>query len=378
MAKRVSGTQRSRTPKSGAAKPRVIGPFSILAEKLVILAAIAGGGALIYLIYGLLSGHIISFPNPPGGKTPLTEPAQAALIAWVGTATKVLSWAAVVGTVLALARYYDSSGTIALGGAIGAFLYFGVPALIAMLLQQQFGSANQLTDLIILGTRAGGKVILIVAAARGAVQVLLSVTRRPRRARIARVPGQAAAQSVRPRTLLRQCWELAGCRSSGGACPALRQRRSCWKRGSGCLCDLKLAEALAQGTEAWAHEEVTAVRYRAAQARRPCKVCPIYEEHQDYKFRILQWLAYPATAGLVFASFPVLHVGYEQGLKFMDHVVAALTFMPLRLQQAPVPGGVQSVVLSSDVEWVFFGCLGLLAVSYVLQGIERAIFKWGW
>jgi hypothetical protein len=350
-----------------------------VAEKSVILAAIAGGGALIYLAYGLLSGHITSFPHPPGGgRSMLSAPARAALISWVGAATKLLSWAAVVGAVLALARYYDSSAAIGAAGAVGAFLYLGLPALVAIVLQEQYQQANQLTDTVILGTQAGGKVLLVVAAARGAVQVFWSAIRRPKRARMPRAATQAPGQTRRRRSLLRQCWELAGCRSAGSICPALRERRSCWKRGSGCMCDLNLAEALAHGVEAWAHEEAAAVRYRAGQARRPCQACPIYEEHQNYKFRLLAWLAYPATAGAIFLSAPLLHAGYNRGLALMDRAVAALTFMPMREPQGLSPGGVQSVVLSSNVEWVFIGCIGLLAVSYVLQAIEHTVYKWGW
>ena len=47
--------------------------------------------------------------------------------------------------------------------------------------------------------------------------------------------------------------------------------------------------------------------------------------------------------------------------------------------EVPAPAdGVQSIVLTSNVEWVFIGCLGLLLVTYVLHGIYRAVFKWGW
>jgi len=169
-----------------------------------------------------------------------------------------------------------------------------------------------------------------------------------------------------------------GCRGHGSGCPSLRQRRSCWKRGSGCLCDLNLAEKLAIGAEAWADEEVTAIRYRASPQGTRCLRCPIYEEHQEYKFRFLQWLAYPATVAGMFVSLPALHVGYERSLEFIDRVVAGLIFTPGHLRPALDTGGVESMVLSSNVEWVFMGCLGLLAVSYVLQGLEHAIFRWGW
>jgi len=379
MAQRVSSGRRSRPPRGGAARTRVIGPLSSLADKCVILAAIAGGAALLYLGYGLLSGHITSFPHLSGSdKAMLPEPARATLISWVEVATRILSWAAVVGTLLALARYYDSSAAIGAAGAVGAFLYLGLPALVAIVLQQQYRQANQLTDIVIMGAQAGGKVLLVVAAARGAIQVFWSATRRPKRARMPRAVAPAPGQTMRPRSLLRPCWELARCRSAGSVCPALRQRRSCWKRGSGCMCDFKLAEALAEGAQAWAHEETAAVRYRAGQVRRPCQACPLYEEHQDYKFRVLAWLAYPATAGAIFLSAPLLHAGYERGLALMERAVAALTFMPMRGPQAVTPSGVQSVVLGSNVEWVFIGCLGLLAVTYVLQAIEHVIYKWGW
>jgi hypothetical protein len=378
MAQRVRSRSMGRAKKGGASSTRVIGPLSLIAEKLVIVAAVVGAIALLYLLYGLIAGHITSFPRPSGREREvLSQTAQAALTGWVGTVTKILAWAALLGTVLAMARYYDAPSTIGFSAALGGFLYLGLPAIIGIILQQQYRTANELTDIIIAGAQASGKLILIIAAARGAVHMFLAATRRAKRFPVAR-GGPVGAASTKPRTLLRQCWELAHCRSGGTICPSLRERRSCWKRGSGCLCDISLAERLATGAEAWAHEEVTAIRYRAGQVRRPCHKCPIYEEHQNYKFRVAQWLAYPATAAVIFAGLPVLHIAYKQLLDFTDRVVAALKFMPTHGYVPANPGGVQSVVLSSNVEWVFLACLGLLLVSYFLKGIERAIFKWGW
>jgi hypothetical protein len=379
VAQTVRQHRPRRAAKSGSAKPRVIGPFSLIAEKLIIVAAIAGGGAFLYLVYGLISGPVTSFPHPAGAeKSILSDTAQATLKSWVGLATQILGWSAFLGSMLAMARYYDSSSSIWAAGAVGGALYVGLPALIAMVLSHQYRSANDLTDIVILGSQAAGKMILIVAGARGVVHVFLAAGRRTKRALAPSAPKSVGARGARPTTLLRQCWELTRCRSSSGICPALRERRSCWKRGSGCHCDLNLAEKLATGVEAWAHEEVVAIQYRARQQRRPCKACPLYEEHQEYKFRIVQWLAYPITAALILITLPVLRFGYERGLQFMDRMVAALAFMPSHGLSGANPGGVQSMVLSSNVEWVFLGCLGLLLLSYVLQGIERAVFRWGW
>ena len=379
MAHTVRQARPRRAAKGGAVKPRVIGPFSIIAEKLIIVAAIAGGGAFLYLLYGLISGPVTAFPHPAGSqKSILSEAAQATLVSWVHLATQILGWSAFLGAIVALARYYESPSSIWASGAVGGVLYVGLPALIAVILSQQYRSANQLTDIIILGSQAAGKMILVVAGARGVVHVFLAAGRRPKRAAAPSAPRSVGARGARPRTLLRACWELTRCRSASGICPALRQHRTCWKRGSGCHCDLNLAEKLATGVEAWAHEEAVAIQYRARQERRPCRACPLYEEHQEYKFRIVQWLAYPMTAAVILVTLPVLRIGYDRGLAFMDKVVAALAFMPSRGLTGANPGGVQSMVLTSNVEWIFLGCLGLLLLSYVLQGIERAVFRWGW
>ncbi|UCH34031.1 MAG: hypothetical protein JSV65_15970 [Armatimonadota bacterium] len=378
MAQRLRDARPTRAAKADAAKPRVIGPFSIIADKLIILAAVAAGGALIYLVYGLVSGHITSFPHPPGSqRSLLSEPAQAVLTRWVQTATRILAWGTVLALVLALLRYYDSSSTIALSAAVGGVFYVGLPVLVTGVLGHQYRPANELTDAIIIGTQAAGKLILILAAVRGAIHFLVVAVRRPRRAPVRRGASPAGARAPRPQSLLRQCWELARCQASGSACPALRRRRSCWKIGSGCLCDLRLAEKLSQGAEAWTHEEVSAVRYRAATGRRPCRTCPIYEEHQEYKYRLFQWSAYPVTALAIWVTLPLLHVGYDGSLKFLERMMAVLAFTPSRASSAPTDG-VQSIVLASNVEWVFIGCLGLLLVTYVLHGIDRAVFKWGW
>jgi hypothetical protein len=367
-----------RAPQEGGPKARVIGPFSIIAEKALIAAVIASAAALAYLIYGLASHHITAFPRIPNTQQSLSLAAQAALARWVSTAAKVLAWGAFFAVMFALVRYHEFSSATLAAGAVGGCLYVGLPALVGAMLQMDYHSANLLTDTIVLAAQASGKPVLVVAAAWGTVQVFLAATRRPQRVRVRRAPGGSGAVTMRPRSLIPGCWDLLRCRSASGACPRFRERRSCWKVGSGCMCDLSLAEKMTQGAEAWAHEEALAVRQRAARGRAPCRTCPIYEEHQERKFRILQWLAYPATVGVMFAARIPLHQAYARSLQFLDQAVAMLKFMPDATGSAMGAGGVQSMVLSTNVEWVFVGCLWLLGVSYVLQSVERVTFKWGW
>jgi hypothetical protein len=375
MARRVRSVAPKRAPATGGPKPRVIGPFSILAGKLLIAAGICSGGALAYLIYGLASGHIGAFPNPPGGSAPMPPAAQAALTDWVTTAISMLAWGAAIAALLAMARYYESSSPILAAGAIGGFLYLGLPALIAFLLQQSYHSPNALTEMMVGDGCAAGKVILVVTAVRGTSYIFISALRRPKRVRVVVTPQGASRMAMRPRSLIPQCWNLAHCRSVTGACPRLRQRRSCWKVGVGCLCDIRLAEQVADGSAAWAHEEAAALRYRAGRTR-ACLTCPVYEEHQALKFRLLQWLAYPLTAGIMFLARSPLHVAYDRSLQFLDRTIAMLTFVPNTT--GPAAGGMHAMVLSSNVEWVFIGCLWLLLVSYALQTIEHVTFRWGW
>ncbi|HUT74838.1 MAG TPA: hypothetical protein VM221_08390 [Armatimonadota bacterium] len=347
----------------------------IIAEKALIAAVIASAAALAYLIYGVASHHITAFPKIPNSQQSLSFAAQAALARWVSTAAKVLAWGAFFAVMFALVRYHESSSATLAAGAVGGCLYVGLPALVGAALQMDYRSANLLTDTIVLAAQASGKPVLAVAASWGAVQVFLAATRWPQRAR---VPGGSRAVTVRPRSLIPACWDLVRCRSAGNVCPRLRERRSCWKAGSGCLCDLSLAEKMAQGAEAWAHEEALAVRQSGARGRARCRTCPIYEEHQERKFRILQWLAYPATVGVMFAARIPLHQAYVRSLQFLHQAVATLKFMPDATNPAMDAGGVQSMVLSTNVEWVFLGCLCLLGISYVLQSVEHVIFKWGW
>jgi len=379
MAQRARGVRAGAKATPGGAVVRVVGPFGLIAEKLLIVATITSAAALIYLLYGLASAHITAFPKPPSGTTSLSEAAQAALIQWVTTATKILAWGALIAALLALVRYYQGWGAIVAAGAIGGFLYAGLPAMIAMMLQQSYRAPNALTNVIILGAQAAGKTALVIAATRGAVQVFLSVVRRSKRVRVVRTPAGPGKVTVRAPSLLSRCWELAHCRAPSGACPRFRQGKSCWKVGSGCACDFTVAERIAQGSQAWTNEEVAAVRQRGGPGRARCRSCSIYEEHQGYKFRLLQWLVYPATVGLIFLLRTPLHVGYQRTVDFLDQAVAMLSFMP---QPAANPltgsGGVQSIVLSSNVEWVFIGCLWLLLVSYVLQAAEHVTFRWGW
>jgi hypothetical protein len=109
-----------------------------------------------------------------------------------------------------------------------------------------------------------------------------------------------------------------------------------------------------------------------AARRARCRACPLYNEHQHHKYRAFFWLAYPATAAVVVALMPVIHVGYTMLATVLQRLVSGTAFLPNR---EPEFRPFLSVVLETKgIEFLVVLAVAFVVVSYLLELTEYLVF----
>jgi hypothetical protein len=280
---------------------------------------------------------------------------------------------------------------------LGLGVFVGMPLLATSGVQYSGGS--ELMMRLISTFQGAGKVAFLLSLLRLAVQGIRSMATQPARHRaeqLTRVqvrrppeePEQKKPKKPKERaSLMRQCWELSLCSDKlRYNCPSYVTRTPCWRRRTGCQCDPYFAVRIMEraektGAVALRPEEVAA-RDRIKRApewhaskhadKDTCRQCPIYTEHQHYKYRALFWVAYPVTAAIVFLLLPTLRQGYGWADKILGKIASGLRFLPnTRPQLDPFA----TPVVSADVELFIVAAVAVLLASIVLEVFEYAIFE---
>jgi hypothetical protein len=187
---------------------------------------------------------------------------------------------------------------------------------------------------------------------------------------------------------MRRCWELQFCRGSlRTSCPRFTQGVTCWKARSGCYCDQGLATSLLNVVGARARleaaEEFEAAQRQARQLssstrsaskgkrpKPPCGECPIYLEHQTYKYRVVSWFAYPAAAAVVGFTLVHINTGY-------DWLVTKLQWLGVPIDRTG-QGEVYYLPQWLSFQNVIVILVGILIVGIILHVTELLIFRFKW
>jgi hypothetical protein len=111
-------------------------------------------------------------------------------------------------------------------------------------------------------------------------------------------------------------------------------------------------------------------RKRARRTKAPCGECPIYLEHQKYKYRVLAWLSYPAAAAAIGIAAPHVRSGYQWSEAMLATWLSGMQVLPHALTDQPMQGWGW---VSAENATILV--LGLLAVSVILQLTEAAVFR---
>jgi len=361
-------------------------------DNVLILAGVGLVLSLSFLIIVLVTGQL-SVPLIAGSAVDVIKRN-------VGMGHRIFTVALWIVALGAIVRRYsvDSVGYLVGLGGLACWL------LLPMLVKSEVPDTaapelQELAQALINSFQRNGGALLAVGFLRVVVGRIIVLAYRPQGALVSRLPSAAAiAETAEERTkarpsLMRKCWELHYCRGSlRVTCPRFREGISCWKKRSGCYCDQDLATRLLSTITAKARvqvaEELEAGQRRAQtyqralaqqrqRARRkaaaPCRECPLYLDHQQYKYRTLSWFAYPVAAGIIGLLIPRIHNAYQWVEVEVGGALARMQILPHGLTDAPLE---HAAWLSAENAIIFM--LGVLMVAVILQLTELAVFHFKW
>jgi len=193
------------------------------------------------------------------------------------------------------------------------------------------------------------------------------------------------------------CWQMSRCRPGvRDHCPNFTDRVTCWRRRSGCFCDRNLANFLVSASDRKDVSEVDEMARNVAsidkagksairghmqnsarrpwgQQRRLCHECPLYLEHQEYKYRSWHWVSFPLTAGIIALLYPYFTIGYKHAADMLDQFaikLADLGKLPANFDPSA------SSLKDSPFEYVLLFMLALLLASYIVSLVDKMFLDW--
>ncbi|MBD3293431.1 MAG: hypothetical protein GF393_10940 [Armatimonadia bacterium] len=183
-----------------------------------------------------------------------------------------------------------------------------------------------------------------------------------------------------PKLRMSRCWEMPYCHEAiKEMCPAFKNRKNCWRLRQGCNCDPYLIESLLkrggktdalpeQGSAYVRSDLEKGARQAGTERTRECRNCPIFNEHQREKFRLLNPIIIAGSIVGLLAAYPIMRGLYTQFLEFMAQIATRFALA----EAIPVASWIQR--FDSPAVWGFFYIIvGLLLLSYILKLVEWAI-----
>lgn len=381
-------------PAHGPKEWKTASAWLAVAHKLFNVALAAAILSLAYLVYGLFSGEYSRFPISGDKARTLTGTEQVRLLSNFSTALTVFAWSAWISCLVSLAFAWGGETATLVVAALGLVCYVVLPMGVSAVLERQSIVPNHITDQLVAAFESVGKVALVLAMLRFVGRTLFVLATRPT-ARKAEVPAADVVETIsakpaKPkerRHLIRRCWEMAYCSERlRFNCPSYVNKQSCWRRHTGCQCDphfaIRILEPMSKAAaQQMSPDERAAVDRLLAQGilrdkhhaeKETCQRCPIYMEHQIYKYRAVFWLAYPLTVAAMYFGWPVIHEAYQRTEQVLTNIARGMSLLPnTQPELAPFVNG----VLSVDVEVLVVAAIGLVLVSWLLRAFEWAIFE---
>jgi len=195
-----------------------------------------------------------------------------------------------------------------------------------------------------------------------------------------------------------KCWQMSRCRPGvRDSCPNFNDRMTCWRRRSGCFCDRNLANYLVSVSDRRDVGEIDNVTRSAAnmdkagkgairghmmgaakrpwlQQRRLCHECPLFLEHQEYKYRYWHWISFPLTGVVVALIYSLgFHEVYNSIADILDK------FMQKLVEIGKLPANFNpsaSNLKDSPFEYVLLFMVSLVIAGYVVALIDKMFLDW--
>lgn len=345
-----------------------ISELSYTGLKLAGLVFAVSLGYILYAIYGGFLGEAHSPQVIARGTQNLQMMGQ------------VLAISGAVGTICLIIVTWEEVAVAVVAGLAGIGLVLGLPLMVAGRVSDAAAGAG---EIISTWTGITGQAMVAIVGIRILVEIVNYLREAPaRRAKMAEEQGLEKQRKVPGRAWWRlsRCWEMPYCHEAiRDICPAYTRRRSCWRLKQGCNCDPYLIESLLkrgasatvlpeQGSTYLRSDLQTGAREAGTTRTRECRNCPIFNEHQREKFRLLNPIMIAGTIIGLAAAYPIMRVLYTRFIAFLAQLARRFA-----LSEA-VPVGDWIARFDSPAVWTFFYIIvGLLLLSYVLKAIEWAV-----
>ncbi|MCS7253670.1 MAG: hypothetical protein RMK18_11480 [Armatimonadota bacterium] len=339
--------------------------------------------ALLYLLYGILSGAITR-PRPG-------TPEMARTVMITGKVSFIFLLSASVGASAALIRYWEIAqlGPCYLIGGVAA--YIGMPLLIQMLLGG--AGTNEATDVIVNAFNSLAIVLVGGGLLRSIVSLIYHLIRKPpvevRKERGGKLVIKPKEKIVRARPwAFSPCWKLPFCSESmRRICPVFQKRRSCWRLKQGCQCDPMLIEALLGGLavesaeggqtvvslselEPERRQELIQRRWqRKVRKKAPCDRCTIFMYHQQLKHQLF--------SPLILVAIPIaFYFLWQPYLKAYGWLVQLMSELWKQIAYEPAKISFDPTGLMTPIAQVFVAIvIGAYVLLYATRFLEFVVFK---
>lgn len=299
----------------------------------------------------------------------------------VHTAAKALTiaGAAVIASLIVRLFYEEVLGqALSLAGAL---LYFGTPALFALVVDTDRLSGNALFGGIVDEFRLIGALCLLPGLALILRDAILRIwTGMSVRRVVERRWGDEdeRRRQHRPKAY-GSCWDMPYCRDFvRRVCPAWQARTPCWRLKLGCYCDERtILQAMASyGKD---NEHVRGIMHSlgldkprqsalsGSQKRARCRRCGIYAEHQRQKYRLLSPLVIPGVVALMYAFRERVSAWLYTALEHTDRFMRILSYRPEGTSYTFDDGRILTMLA---MVW-----LTIIVISYTLRALEYLVFE---
>lgn len=318
---------------------------------------------------------------------------------WLPTVLNVCCICMVVGFLAATIARYDSVFWGWLGILFGVAFLFGGPIALAWL--AHVGNIQSGDDLV---TKTGGAfpqigIFLLTISLFNLVvgyAIKFMYYSPERGAKQFKFADQTRRQPSQQRPgAFPKCWQMSRCRPGvRETCPNFLERQTCWKRRSGCFCDRDLANFLVGSVDRKEVQEVIDMQVQTAKsakaseirthlktsAKRPwrmqkqlCHECPLYLEHQEYKYKYWHWVSFPATVLIAIAAYEPFHEAYKWSVDILFDFMQKLVKMG-GLPDNFVPSA--NGLADSPFQYLLLVVLSVLLASYVVAFTDTVFLKW--
>lgn len=313
-------------------------------------------------------------------------------LAWIPNVAGAVLFFAFIGILAMLIAEYESPAPAWITTVLGIGLYYA-PLWLALLATKIALPETQMPSLNTLAKTFSNLgvftvIISVISLMAAYVRYFMQRESSLRQSRMQFLMETAATNVEKP-SLVPKCWQMSRCRPSvRGTCPNYLDQTPCWKRRSGCFCDRELANLLITSVGRGEAQEILDIQHNAqaqaisrvrghqankahrpswSQQKRRCHSCPLYNEHQEYKYKHFNWAGIFITIAVVAGGYPFYHMAYEKSVGYLDE---AIKHFP------QIPGTTTSTLINSPFEYLLLGVLSLLLFTYIIALVDKFFLEW--